>query len=40
MTVHCTLESIAVINGQVRDKQMLQLVALTVAVTLTARGFG
>ena len=40
MSVHCPLEFIAVINGQVRDKQVLQFVTLMVAVTLTARGLG
>ena len=40
MSVHCPLKSISVIDGQVRDKQVLQLVTLTVAVTLSACGFG
>jgi hypothetical protein len=40
MSVHCPFEFITVIDGQVRDKQALQFITLTVAVTLTARGLG
>jgi len=40
MFVHCPFKPISVIDGQVRDKQVLQIVVLTVAVALAACRLG